>query len=499
MANYDVTNVITGQVVNSLTDWEIDDVKLLRWYIPGTTKEGEYDLEHGIPSDPAFTVDADGTFEHSFDTVGLKGTIGFVVEAYDYHNHKSEFAVQLLDNRPGPEIQILDPHPPPVYSSSVHTTITVKGLVSKLELDEEEMRFVAKGLYSGQYGEKIDPDTTWPLPFPDPNYAWFQFSFDPYDRNISGDMTIEITAYDTAGRDSSHKIEIEDDSDPPTITVDSLQTNDSTPQLSGTLDEQPTSVTIRVAGRSYSGASVQIGGSGSNWTWTVYVTSPIVDGTYDIEAEATDALGNTGSDSTNDELTIDTTAPAITVDSLRTNDTRPELTGTIDDDAASITINVGGNNYSGSTIQIGGSGPVWTWTLPDDVISTALAEGTHNVQAQATDSFGNTGYDGTTGELTIDTTAWVTVDSLTTDIKSPELTGKTEADIASISVTVGGSTYSGSDVQIDFVSPDWVWTLAAGTISPDLSPNTYDVDVDVVDTLGNTGSDGTTNELTILN
>ena len=56
-----------------------------------------------------------------------------------------------------------------------------------------------------------------------------------------------------------------------------------------------------------------------------------------------------------------------------------------------------------------------TWTLADDTITTALADGTYDVQVTATDAVGNVGTDATTDELTIDTAApVVTVDVLAT-------------------------------------------------------------------------------------
>ena len=42
-----------------------------------------------------------------------------------------------------------------------------------------------------------------------------------------------------------------------------------------------------------------------------------------------------------------------------------------------------------------------TWTLADDTITPALADGIYDVQVTATDAVGNVGTDGTTDELTI--------------------------------------------------------------------------------------------------
>ena len=89
----------------------------------------------------------------------------------------------------------------------------------------------------------------------------------------------------------------------------------------------------------------------------------------------------------------------VTVTTLTTNDPTPALTGTVDDLAAAIQITVAGNAY---TVTNQGDG---TWTLADDTITTALADGTYDVQVTATDTVGNIGTDATTDELTIDTAA----------------------------------------------------------------------------------------------
>jgi hypothetical protein len=370
--------------------------------------------------------------------------------------------------------------------------------VDSTDIDWSKFTYLASGSTSGYKAAQI---TNY---YPDPmnpfssNY-YYSFSFNT--SGIAGLMTIKIDATDSSGsRQSTVEHQVDDDPDAPAITVDPLQTTDSTPQLSGTLDENPSSVTIRVASQTYSISDLVISGSGSNLTWTLDVQSPIADGTYDVDAEASDALGNTGNDSTTNELTIDATAPTITVDSLTTNDTRPELTGDIDDNSAAITIGVDGEQYSGSDVSISGSSPVWKWTLADNAIWSALSEGTYNVSAQASDALGNTGNDGTTNELTIDTTApTITVDSLTTTDTRPELTGTVDDNSAAITIGVDGEQYSGSDVSINGSSPVWVWTLADNAIWPALSTGTYDVSAQASDAAGNTGYDGTTDELEITN
>ncbi|MCP4782982.1 MAG: hypothetical protein GY878_05455, partial [Fuerstiella sp.] len=95
---------------------------------------------------------------------------------------------------------------------------------------------------------------------------------------------------------------------------------------------------------------------------------------------------------------LDNTVPVLTVDALITNDTDPPVTGTVDDPSVQVSVLVNGVTY---TAVLGGDG---TWSLPDGTLP-ALAEGTYEVFAYATDATGNSGTDLTANELVIDTTA----------------------------------------------------------------------------------------------
>jgi hypothetical protein len=129
------------------------------------------------------------------------------------------------------------------------------------------------------------------------------------------------------------------------------------------------------------------------WSFTI---SNILEDTYDVQVLATDAAGNKKSITSTDALTIDTTAPTITVNALTTSDTTPTVTGTIDDTSATIQVVVNGTTYSGTN---NGDG---TWSA---TVTNALAAGTYEVAATATDTASNQGSDSTTAELVIGTTA----------------------------------------------------------------------------------------------
>ena len=159
--------------------------------------------------------------------------------------------------------------------------------------------------------------------------------------------------------------------------------------------------------------------------------------------------GPAGTDSTTDELVIGSGAPTVTVNALTTNDTTPELSGTVSDPGATIEVTVDGQVHTATN---NGNG---TWTLADNTISPALADGTYDVAVTADN--GAIGTDSTTDELVIDTTSpVVTVDSLLTNVTSPQLTGTIDDTTATISVTVDGNAYVATN------NGNGTWTLAAG-------------------------------------
>ena len=87
-------------------------------------------------------------------------------------------------------------------------------------------------------------------------------------------------------------------------------------------------------------------------------------------ATATDAAGNSSSDATTDELTVDTTAPTIpTVNTQETSDTTPTVTGTADsEDTIVVTLN--GETYSEGDGDLTDNGnDTWTLNVPAGNVS----------------------------------------------------------------------------------------------------------------------------------
>ncbi|MCY2931093.1 MAG: hypothetical protein NTV86_16715, partial [Planctomycetota bacterium] len=85
----------------------------------------------------------------------------------------------------------------------------------------------------------------------------------------------------------------------------------------------------------------------------------------------------------------------VAVDPLSTWDTRPALSGTVNNPTADIRVTVGGHTYAATN---NGDG---TWTLADNVITSPLAYGTLNVSVSARMGTTTVAQDSTTNELTI--------------------------------------------------------------------------------------------------
>ncbi|WP_462249973.1 T9SS type A sorting domain-containing protein [Ekhidna sp.] len=105
--------------------------------------------------------------------------------------------------------------------------------------------------------------------------------------------------------------------------------------------------------------------------------------------------------------TSDGAAPYSEVDVLATNDTSPEITGSVDDPNATVLVNIGT-----STVPATNNGD-GTWTLADNSITGLSLGAGQEVTAICVDLSGNTETDVTSGELTINGGADITNATLT--------------------------------------------------------------------------------------
>jgi large repetitive protein len=195
----------------------------------------------------------------------------------------------------------------------------------------------------------------------------------------NGSYDIRVTAADAVGNVSTDTTINElliDATAPLKPTVISTFIADPTPVLSGRFDPIDTATLgVRVNGVDYTTAN-GLSLNRTAGTWGLTLPTALADGTYNIAVTATDAVGNVSTDSTTNELRIDTKAPLLpTVTSRSTNDSTPALAGSFDPiDTATLGVRVNGVDYTTSNgLILNRTAGTWGLTLP-----TALADGTYN-------------------------------------------------------------------------------------------------------------------------
>ncbi len=203
------------------------------------------------------------------------------------------------------------------------------------------------------------------------------------------------------------------DNIPPAIpTVNTLRTNNSRPVITGTAAPIPGDIlSVRIGGATYDNVSV----TGGNWSINTATATPssgtftpFTAGTYDIIATMRDAAGNSSTDTTTNELSVDLTAPVVpTVDSVITNATIPgPITGTATLDAdETLRVVVNGATYNNIPVSAGRWSLNLGTTTPSSGTLGAFNNGSnYNVVASVIDSAGNVSTDTTTNEIVIDRT-----------------------------------------------------------------------------------------------
>ncbi len=214
--------------------------------------------------------------------------------------------------------------------------------------------------------------------------------------NVLADATYEVLATATDGASNvgtdATSNELIVDTSSPIVTINTLTTSDTTPPLTGTVNDNAATISVNVNGSDY------VATNNANGTWTLAdnTIAALGDATYEVVVTATDVNSNAGTDATSNELVIDTTAPVVALNALVTYDNRPPLTGTVNDNAATISVNVNGNDYAATNNANG------TWSLADNAIA-ALPNAVYSVTVTATDAATNAGTDATSNELAVDT------------------------------------------------------------------------------------------------
>ena len=189
-------------------------------------------------------------------------------------------------------------------------------------------------------------------------------------------------------------------------TVDSQATSDSTPIIVGTFDSASAGggFSVSVAGVTYVlGQDNELSAAGDNWTLNLATAAPLADGSYEVTASSVTNGGLVSSDLTNFEILVDATPPAVpAVDLLATTNTAPTVTGSASLSAGEILrVTVDGVTYTEGDGNLSLIGNRWSLAIPT---GNNLADGRYDVAASVVDAVGNISRDGSTNELTVDTT-----------------------------------------------------------------------------------------------
>jgi hypothetical protein len=286
------------------------------------------------------------------------------------------------------------------------------------------------------------------------------------------------------------------DTNAPKVTVDDCPgANDPSPELMGTVDDPQAVVQVTI---SEVGAGLPCGPypavNDGQGRWKLpggTITPPLTGPAFDAEVTATDRAGNVGT--ARAHYRRDITPPEVTAASVITSDPTPELTGTVDDPDATLTVSI---TVHGKTDPAGGpyaarNNRDGTWTLPDNKIEPPLTDGVYDVNVTAADLAGNVGLG--LGSLTIDRTPpGLICPFIGTSYGSPELSGMVDDPDATVLVTIKGRSNDGESVSrgpyVAVNNRDGTWTLPADTIQPDLPLGRYSVLVTATDRAGNTST-----------
>jgi len=284
------------------------------------------------------------------------------------------------------------------------------------------------------------------------------FSYTP-DTLIPDATVINATATDAAGNVSNPGTTTVDATieEAPTVYDDIAPitgqvlngdtTNDDLPEISGSAGSVPASVLVTIYDN---GTEIGTTTSNADGSWSFTPSTAFADGSSHSITYTKN--GSTANHSPAVDFTVDTTTPTITMtltddvdpviggisEGSITNDTRPAVSGTTEA-GATVTIKDGSTVLGTVTADANGN---YTFTP-----IAPLNEGTHSVNATATDAAGNT-ITSTTTNFTVDSIAPTVEMTITDDVGAVQGPITNGAIIDDTKPTISGTTEAGATVTI---------------------------------------------------
>jgi hypothetical protein len=120
-------------------------------------------------------------------------------------------------------------------------------------------------------------------------------------------VSLRVLAFGEAGAPAAGAADYRFDLAPPVVTAASLTTAAGRPTLHGTVSEAAAGVQVTVSG--VTAAAVNDGSGGWSLDLGLVLGEDLAEGVYDVAVTATDSAGNSSSDGTSGELTVDRTPP----------------------------------------------------------------------------------------------------------------------------------------------------------------------------------------------
>ncbi|MDC9499820.1 Ig-like domain-containing protein, partial [Pseudoalteromonas sp. Angola-20] len=306
-----------------------------------------------------------------------------------------------------------------------------------------------------------------------------QWSVTPPADLPEGNVSISATVTDLGGGSAIAELDAVIDITPPTIQINDLETsNDTTPIIAGNTTGVVSGTVISLTVTDSQGVVRSFNTTtDAQGNWSVELSQELASGDYTVQAEVSDAAGNSALDTATGN--IDTAGPSLTVDfDAVTNDTTPTISGTSDADVGTtitvvITDENGVEHTLTTTVDANGS---WEVTPQTD-----LNEGDNTIEVSVSDEAGNT------------TTV---TDTITLDTQAPTLTMQTVGDVNDLTPTLQGTSNEiGGTVTLTVTDSDGAVQTITTTVGTDghwdievpsaLAQGDFTVTASITDAAGN--------------